>query len=377
MRHHLNTINVIITIIFLSIISLSRSFIAPKALIETRAISSLTSISSSSSTTSTTLLSRQHINRRHRKNQQWMSICMNGRDDDEDEEHAQSRLKIMQVELDRCLSSMNPLDWLNAMRLERRVYLAMEMHKEKEAERMATATERREMHKEKEAERMKKEAGERKLINISLVDSDNVVDDAVITVNLSRDLFDHWVRDDKLLHRFDETSNTYKFEDVEEGGDYYLSKRSISTKFDGYAKAEADRKAQDCAEAIRSGRILIPPFNEEGTVILYEYNIDFPKELSDIRSPIRPDAILIHGTHWLILEVKHNFNNSLLQRFAKVCDFIEKYCSERFVCKHHAVPTKIIRVACSKVGFSKVDSGIRGIIKLLNENQIYKTVESI
>jgi hypothetical protein len=90
---------------------------------------------------------------------------------------------------------------------------------EKEAKLRANETERREMHKEKEAD-------ERKLINISLVDSDNVVDDAVITVNLSRDLFDHWVRDDKLLHRFDETSNTYKFEDVEEGGDYYLSKRA-------------------------------------------------------------------------------------------------------------------------------------------------------
>jgi len=138
---------------------------------------------------------------------------MNGRD--EDEEHAQLQLKIMQVELDRCLSSMNPLDWLKAMRLERRVYLAMEMRREKATERREKATERRE-----------KAEGERKLINISLVDSDNVVDDAVITVNLSRDLFDHWVRDEKLLHRFDETSNTYKFEDVKEGGSYYLSKRA-------------------------------------------------------------------------------------------------------------------------------------------------------
>ena len=394
---HLNTINVIIFIIFLSIISVSRSFIAPKsALIETRVIPSLTSISislstsssstssssTSSSSTSSSTLSRQHISR---KNQQLiMSLCMNGRDDDEDEEHAQSQLKIMQVELDRCLSSTNPLDWLKAIRLERRVYLAMEMHRAKatermakEAERMAKEAERREMHREKEAERIAKEAGERKLINISLVDSDNVVDDAVTIINLSRDLFNDWGRNEKLLHRVDEISNTYKFEDVEEGGNYYLSKRSISTNFDGYAKAEANRQAQDCAEAIRSGQILIPPFNEEGTVIFYEYNIDFPKELSDIRPPIRPDAILIHGTHWLILEVKHNFNNSLLQRFAKVCDFIEKYCSERFVCKHHAVPTKIIRVACSKVGFSKVDSDIRGIIKLLNENQIYKIVDSI
>jgi len=124
------------------------------------------------------------------------------------------------------LSSINPLDWLKAMRLERRVHLAMDMHREKAAEQRekaaeqrAKATEQREMHREKAA-------GERKLINISLVDSDNVVDDAVTTVNLSRDLFDDWLRNEKLLHRVDETSNTYKFEDVEEGGDYYLSKRA-------------------------------------------------------------------------------------------------------------------------------------------------------
>ena len=41
--------------------------------------------------------------------------------------------------------------------------------------------------------------------------------------------------------------------------------------------------------------------------------------------------ILIHGSDWLVLEVKHNFSNSLLQRFAKICDFIEKHRSERWV----------------------------------------------
>ena len=257
--NHLHTINVII-FIFLSIISVNRSFIAPKALIEIRAISSSTpsstpsstsSSTSSSTPSSSTLLSRQHINRKWIK-----SLSMNGRDDDE--EHAQSQLKIMQVELDRCLSSMNPLDWLKAMRLERRVHLAMEMGRE----RMEMRRERMEMLRANAAD-------ERKLIKISLVDSDNVIDDAVTTIKLSRDLFDDWVRNEKLLHRFGETSNTYKFEDVEEDGSYYLSKKSISTNFDGYAKAEADRQAQDCAEAIRSGQILIPPFNEEGTEIFY------------------------------------------------------------------------------------------------------------
>jgi hypothetical protein len=265
---------------------------------------------------------------------------------------AQVELKKMQVELDQCLGSMNPLNWLKAIRLEKRVNLAIKVRKEEAA-------------------------AERKLIHVSFIDSDNVVDDADSSINLSRELFNDWVRNEKLLHQVDITSNTNKFEDVVEGGSYYLRKRSLSTNYDGYAKAEADRQAQDCAEAIRDGHILIPPFNEKGTRIFYEYDVNFPKGLSDIRPPIRPGAILIHGSDWLVLEVKHNFSNSLLQRFAKVCDFIEKYRSEKWVCKQHPVPTKVVKVACSKVGYSKVNSGTSGIIKLLNKNQTYKIVDDM
>ena len=279
---------------------------------------------------------------------------------------AQVELKKMQKELDQYLGSMNPLDWLKAMLLEKRVHLAMEVRQEEAAaERIAMEV------------RQEEAAAERKLIHVSFIDSDNVVDDADSSINLSRELFNDWVRNEKLLHQVDITSNTNKFEDVVEDGSYYLSKRSFSTNYDGYAKAEADRQAQDCAEAIRDGHILIPPFNEKGTIIIYEYNIDFPKELSDIRPPIRPDAILINGSDWLVLEVKHNFSNRLLQRFAKVCDFIEKYRSEKWVCKQHPVPTKVVKVACSKVGYSKVNSGTSGIIKLLNKNQTYKIVDDM
>ena len=159
---------------------------------------------------------------------------------------AQVELKKLQKELDQCLRSMNPLDWLKAMRLEKRVYLAMEVRQE-------------------EAEVRKEEAAaERKLIHVSFIDSDNVVDDADSSINLSRELFNDWVRNEKFLHQVDITSNTNKFEDVVEDGSYYLRRRSLSTNYDGYAKAEADRQAQDCAEAIRDGHILIPPFNEKG-----------------------------------------------------------------------------------------------------------------
>ena len=78
-----------------------------------------------------------------------------------------------------------------------------------------------------------------------------------------------------------------------------------------------------------------------------------------------------------MLEVKHDFTNSLLKRFVKVCDYIEKHRFERWVSKQHPIPTKIIKVACSKVGFSDVNCGARGIIKLVNVNQTYKRVDDM
>lgn len=289
-----------------------------------------------------------------------MNESDNDNDDGDDEElNAQVELKKLQLELDRCFNSINPLDWLKALWLEKRVNRA-EKHKDQVQKR--------------EEKRMSEE---RKVINVVYVDSDNVVSDANTRISLSRDLLRNWEENEKILQPVDNTSNIIIFEDVEEGGTYYLSKKILTTNFDGYAKAEANRQAQDCAEAIRDGQILIPPFNQKGTKICYEYEIIFKKKLSDLRSPIRPDAILIHGSDWLVLEVKHDFTNSLLQRFAKVCDFIEKHRSERWVSKQHPVPKKIIRVACSKVGFSDVNCGVRGIIKLVNVNQTYKRVDDM
>ena len=157
------------------------------------------------------------------------------------EDIALVELKKMQLELDRCLASVNPLDWLKAMRLEKRVHLAIEMCKGAAEMRKEEA----EMRKEAAEVRKEEAAAERKLIHVSFVDSDNVVYDADTTISLSRHLFKNWEENEKLLHRVGETTNTNKFEDVEEGGSYYLSKRILNTNYDGYAKAEADRQAQD------------------------------------------------------------------------------------------------------------------------------------
>jgi len=156
---------------------------------------------------------------------------------------AQVELKKMQVELDKCLGSMNPLDWLRAMRLEKRVHLAIELRKQEAEVRKQEAEVRKEeaeVRKEEAEVRKEKAAAERKLIYVSFIDTDNVIDDADSSINLSRELFDDWVRNEKLLYQVDITSNTNKFEDVVEGGSYYLRKMSLRTNYDGYAKA--DRK---------------------------------------------------------------------------------------------------------------------------------------
>jgi hypothetical protein len=135
----------------------------------------------------------------------------NDDDDGDDEElNAQVELKKLQLELDRCFNSINPLDWLKALWLEKRVNRA-EKHKDQVQKR--------------EEKRMSEE---RKIINVIYVDSNNVVIDANTRISLSRELWKNWTENEKILHPVGTTSNIIIFEDVEEGGTYYLSKKILT-----------------------------------------------------------------------------------------------------------------------------------------------------
>ena len=164
--------------------------------------------------------------------------------------------------------------------------------------------------------------------------------------------------------------------------EYICLRRKYSGKnLESYAKAEADRQTRDCIEEILKGQVLIPPFNEKGTIYETEYVISFRKELisSDwnFRSPIVPDAIMIYGTTWLILGCKHSFSNKQLQEFDRKCDFIEEYAASKWVHKKYPVPTEVIRVACSVTAFSTVamSSISSKMIKLVRKGLAYERVE--
>ena len=131
-----------------------------------------------------------------------MSQCMNGRDDDE--EHAQSQLKIMQNELLRCLSSFNPFDRAKIERLREKVRIA----------------------ENKAAEDRERE---QKVINYSIL-----VDDDFYTsssrLSLTRTIFEKWVADNKVLHSED-GSTVCTFEELVEGNSYVLEQKMLRSNF--------------------------------------------------------------------------------------------------------------------------------------------------
>ena len=160
-----------------------------------------------------------------------------------------------------------------------------------------------------------------------------------------------------------------------------LRRKHSGSNFELYAKAEADRQTHDCIEEILKGNVLIPPFNEKGTIYETEYVISFRKELIssewNFKSPIVPDAIMIYGTTWLIMECKHSFSNKQLKEFDQKCDFIVEYAASKWVHKKYPVPTEVIRVACSATAFSTVamSSISSKMIKLVRKGLAYERVK--
>jgi hypothetical protein len=197
---------------------------------------------------------------------------------------------------------------------------------------------------------------------------------------ITRYIFEQWVIDNKHLYKLNSWRKIISFEEIEDQGDYILVKKSFGKNFEFFAKVEGNVQTRDCVAAIRSGQVLIPPFNEEGTIVEIDFTISFKKGLYtswNINSPIKPDAIMIHGSKWLILECKHDFDNALLKEFDKKCDFIEEYAEEKWVHKKYPVPKDIVRVACSVGDFN--DGSATNIssemIKIVRDGLSYKILD--
>jgi hypothetical protein len=290
-------------------------------------------------------------NLQQRRYSEKLHVSVLGDDKDEGES-----LESVEQELIRCLRSFNPFDKFKIPLLRER--------KQQEKER-----------KEQEKEQAKLE---RKLVNYS-IGGDNP-DSESNSMYITRNIFEQWVIDNKHLYKLCNWRKIISFEEIEDEGDYVLVKKSFGKNFEFFAETEANVQTRDCVAAIRSGQVLIPPFNEEGIIVEIDFTISFKKQLYtswNINSPIKPDAIMIHGSKWLILECKHNFDNALLKEFDKKCDFIKEYAEEKWVHKNYPVPTDIVRVACS-VGDFNDDSAINissEMIKIVRDGQSYKILD--
>ena len=315
-------------------------------------------------------------NLQQRRYSEKLHVSVLGDDKDEGES-----LESVEQELIRCLRSFNPFDKFKIPLLRERKEQEKErkeQEKEQEKERKQQEKERKEQEKERKEQEKEQAKLERKLINYS-IGGDNP-DSESNSMYITRNIFEQWVIDNKHLYKLCNWRKIISFEEIEDEGDYVLVKKSFGKNFEFFAETEANVQTRDCVAAIRSGQVLIPPFNEEGIIVEIDFTISFKKQLYtswNINSPIKPDAIMIHGSKWLILECKHNFDNALLKEFGKKCDFIKEYAEEKWVHKNYPVPTDIVRVACS-VGDFNDDSTINissEMIKIVRDGQSYKILD--
>jgi len=280
-------------------------------------------------------------------------------------------IELTEAELLRCSRSLNPFDWLQIPYLNKK--LSIDDRKRQE-ERLEEDRKRLEEDRKRQEEDRKRQE-ERKLAGLIYEYSDG----DRIFMNISRDILSDWNKNDKFL--FDLSGNTcINYEDVVPGESYFVVSKKLQSNFESFAAIEADIQTIDCVECIRNGSLYFPPFNEDGTIVIYEYNIIFKKDTvapgNKFKSPVRPDAVLIHGSKWLILEAKHAFSTALLKDFQAKCDFIRSNADQPWVRKEHPVPIEFTFVACSVSSYSNVESDTPEIVKVVRDGLKYKKVSN-
>ena len=286
--------------------------------------------------------------------------------------------EVAQSELLRCTKSLNPFDWLQIPHLREKLKMEDRKRETQLREQETQRLERETQRLEQETQRLERETqlrDERKLVNV-LYEGD----DSETPLILSRKIFTNWISDDKFLtDAYGEVVKT--FEDAVPNGFYLLTKKSVQSNFESYAEFEADVQTRDCVECIRSGELLFPPFNENGTIVIFDYNMPFGNDTkvpgNKFKSPVRPDAVLIHGDKWLVLESKHAFTTPLMNTYQAKCDFISDNVNETWVRRKHPAPTHITFVACSVNTYHPIKmSQNPGIVKVVRDGLAYRKLDS-
>ena len=236
-------------------------------------------------------------------------------------------------ELLKLSKSLNPFDRFKASGLRD---LVSTLYNKKDEERKARDEERRARDEET------------KIVSVRF-DEDDIVG---VPKEIDRPLFRQWSRDKATFYR--NRKPAVSFDDLIPGEVYYVARNE---NFEGFSQAEGDIQTRDCVHSIMSNLSLVPPFGQQGTQVYMEIFEFYPPPNADISGlsfnfPIRPDALLVHGSTWLLLESKHAASNSHTQTFIKKRDFLWEHKNESWVHKKFPIPTKMIAVINSVKDFT-------------------------
>lgn len=217
---------------------------------------------------------------------------------------------------------------------------------------------------------------EKKVLSIKFNENDTTG----IPKEINRALFQSWTRDKATFYR--NRKPTMSFDDLIPGDEYYVARND---NFEGFSQAEGDIQTRDCVNSIMSNLSLVPPFGQPGTEVyieIFEFNPPPHIDVSGLNFnfPIRPDAILIHGTTWLLIESKHAASNSHCQTWVKKRDFIWKHRHEKWIHRNFPVPTRIIGLINSVKNFTtkpfpNISSPIGDILLFAREELDYNAFQ--
>ena len=202
--------------------------------------------------------------------------------------------------------------------------------------------------------------------------------------NVSRKLFDSWNERNFLLQEIVvpnigemevEVKSLRNFEDIQPHSVCELVEGKSG--FDGYAQIEGIVQTVNCVRSILRGDMIIPDFNNDNinvsAVVKYEpkYNPPAAFLLREVRKnlgfnfPINPDALIIRGLVWILLESKHSCTNKDILKFERKVQFLIDHKHEAWVLQGNPVPTHIVGVINTVGPFSTTTLTESTVVRLI------------
>ena len=200
--------------------------------------------------------------------------------------------------------------------------------------------------------------------------------------NISRKLFESWNERNFLLQEIvvpiigeTEVKSLRNFEDIQPHSVCELVEGKSG--FDGYAQIEGIVQTVNCVRSILRGDMIIPDFNNDddiavNAVVKYEPKYNPPaaflregRKNLGFNFPINPDAIIIRGLVWILLESKHSCTNKDILKFERKVQFLIDHKHEAWVLQGNPVPTHIIGVINTVGPFSTTALTESTVVRLI------------